>query len=117
MTSRRLRGNMKSTFSLLATLLLLELSCVSLQESRKPNFVLMMVDDLGIGDLGCYGNKTLRTPNIDQLAEEGVKLTHHIAAASLCAPSRAAFLTGRYPIRSGQFDDTNTKTFIDSHVA
>ncbi|KAM3857253.1 steryl-sulfatase [Diretmus argenteus] len=68
---------------------------------RKPNFVLMMVDDLGIGDLGCYGNTTLRTPNIDRLAQDGVKLTHHIAAAPLCTPSRAAFLTGRYPIRSG----------------
>lgn len=50
---------MKSTF-FLPVLLLLELRCVSLQDSRKPNFVLMMVDDLGIGDLGCYGNKTLR---------------------------------------------------------
>ncbi|KAE8278763.1 Steryl-sulfatase [Larimichthys crocea] len=82
-------------------LLLLEVSCVDLQESSRPNFVLLMVDDLGIGDLGCYGNTTLRTPNIDQLAQEGVKLTQHIAAASLCTPSRAAFLTGRYPIRSG----------------
>ncbi|KAF7475342.1 Hypothetical predicted protein [Marmota monax] len=62
----------------------------------------MMADDLGIGDLGCYGNKTLRTPNIDRLAEDGVVLTQHIAAASVCTPSRAAFLTGRYPIRSGQ---------------
>lgn len=61
----------------------------------------MMVDDLGIGDLGCYGNTTLRTPNIDRLAQEGVRLTQHIAAAPLCTPSRAAFLTGRYPIRSG----------------
>ncbi|XP_047433125.1 steryl-sulfatase [Mugil cephalus] len=85
----------------LLLLLFLEMSYVSLQESNRPNFVLIMVDDLGIGDLGCYGNKTLRTPNIDQLAREGVKLTHHIAAASLCTPSRAAFLTGRYPIRSG----------------
>uniref|UniRef100_W5MVL8 Steroid sulfatase n=2 Tax=Lepisosteus oculatus TaxID=7918 RepID=W5MVL8_LEPOC len=68
---------------------------------KPPNFVLMMVDDLGIGDLGCYGNTTLRTPNIDRLAQEGVKLTQHIAAAPLCTPSRAAFLTGRYPIRSG----------------
>ncbi|KAM8722077.1 steryl-sulfatase isoform 1-T6 [Acanthopagrus schlegelii] len=93
---------MKSTWlppSLL--LLLLEVYCASPRESSKPNFVLMMVDDLGIGDLGCYGNTTLRTPSIDRLAQEGVKLTHHIAAASLCTPSRAAFLTGRYPIRSG----------------
>ncbi|XP_034029517.1 steryl-sulfatase isoform X2 [Thalassophryne amazonica] len=82
-------------------LLLWKLCTVSPGENKKPNFVLMMVDDLGIGDLGCYGNTTLRTPNIDQLAQEGVKLTHHIAAASLCTPSRAAFLTGRYPIRSG----------------
>lgn len=68
---------------------------------RKPNFVLMMVDDLGIGDIGCYGNDTIRTPNIDRLASEGVKLTQHIAAAPLCTPSRAAFMTGRYALRSG----------------
>ncbi|KAH0624672.1 hypothetical protein JD844_032357 [Phrynosoma platyrhinos] len=67
----------------------------------KPNIVLMLADDLGIGDIGCYGNNTIKTPNIDQLAMEGVKLTQHIAAASLCTPSRTAFLTGRYPIRSG----------------
>ncbi|KAJ8415121.1 hypothetical protein AAFF_G00008190 [Aldrovandia affinis] len=71
------------------------------REGKGPNFVLIMVDDLGIGDLGCYGNTTLRTPNIDQLAKDGVKLTQHIAAAPLCTPSRAAFMTGRYPIRSG----------------
>ncbi|KAJ8350683.1 hypothetical protein SKAU_G00258130 [Synaphobranchus kaupii] len=71
------------------------------REAKGPNFVLMMVDDLGFGDLGCYGNTTLRTPNIDRLAQEGVKLTQHIAAAPLCTPSRAAFLTGRYAIRSG----------------
>uniref|UniRef100_A0A3Q1BYQ0 Sulfatase N-terminal domain-containing protein n=1 Tax=Amphiprion ocellaris TaxID=80972 RepID=A0A3Q1BYQ0_AMPOC len=97
---------------LLLLLLLMELSFVSPQEGNKPNFVLMMVDDLGIGDLGCYGNKTLRTPNIDQLAQEGAKLTHHIAAASLCTPSRAAFLTGRYPIRSGLADHREPGVFI-----
>uniref|UniRef100_A0A8C8VIV8 Sulfatase N-terminal domain-containing protein n=1 Tax=Pelusios castaneus TaxID=367368 RepID=A0A8C8VIV8_9SAUR len=69
--------------------------------SYKPNIVLILADDLGIGDVGCYGNDTLRTPNIDRLAKEGVKLTQHIAAAPLCSPSRAAFLTGRYPVRSG----------------
>ncbi|KAF1485329.1 Arylsulfatase D, partial [Megadyptes antipodes antipodes] len=67
----------------------------------KPNILLFLADDLGIGDIGCYGNNTIRTLNIDRLAREGVKLTQHIAAAPLCTPSRAAFLTGRYPIRSG----------------
>ncbi|XP_062390621.1 arylsulfatase D isoform X2 [Sardina pilchardus] len=77
--------------------------CVGLdnESSPKPNFVLMMVDDLGIGDIGCYGNDTIRTPNIDQLALDGVKLSQHIAAAPLCTPSRAAFMTGRYALRSG----------------
>ncbi|KAM4538037.1 LOW QUALITY PROTEIN: steryl-sulfatase [Fundulus diaphanus] len=84
----------------LLLLLLLAGKSVLLQENIKPNFILMMLDDLGIGDLGCYGNATKAT-NIDRLAQEGVKLTYHIAAASLCTPSRAAFLTGRYPIRSG----------------
>ncbi|RXN00614.1 Glycogenin-1, partial [Acipenser ruthenus] len=69
----------------------------------RPNFIVMMVDDLGIGDIGCYGNNTVRTPNIDRLAQEGVKLTQHIAAGPLCTPSRAAFMTGRYPIRSGKW--------------
>lgn len=92
------------------------MSCVSLQEDRRPNFVFMMVDDLGIGDLGCYGNKTLKTPNIDRLAEDGVKLTHHIAAASLCTPSRAAFLTGRYPIRSGLYSSGRNLVFIFNAV-
>ncbi|KAM5221079.1 arylsulfatase L [Ctenodactylus gundi] len=69
--------------------------------SVRPNILLLLADDLGIGDLGCYGNTTLRTPNIDRLARDGVRLTHHIAAASVCTPSRAALLTGRYPVRSG----------------
>ncbi|XP_016847850.1 arylsulfatase H isoform X2 [Anolis carolinensis] len=69
--------------------------------SYKPNIVIFLADDLGIGDVGSYGNDTIRTPNIDRLAKEGVKLTQHISAAPLCSPSRAAFLTGRYPIRSG----------------
>ncbi|CAB1414605.1 unnamed protein product [Pleuronectes platessa] len=71
------------------------------EANRKPNFVLIMADDLGIGDVGCYGNDTIRTPNIDRLASDGVRLTQHISAAPLCTPSRAAFMTGRYPLRSG----------------
>ncbi|XP_040390274.1 arylsulfatase H-like isoform X4 [Cygnus olor] len=81
--------------------LLLQPPLAQLSIITQPNFVLLMADDLGIGDIGCYGNDTIRTPNIDRLAKEGVKLTQHIAAAPLCTPSRAAFLTGRYPLRSG----------------
>uniref|UniRef100_A0A667I3M3 Steroid sulfatase n=1 Tax=Lynx canadensis TaxID=61383 RepID=A0A667I3M3_LYNCA len=77
------------------------LSVAQSHAATRPNLVLLLADDLGIGDLGCYGNKTLRTPNIDRLAEGGVKLTQHLAASPLCTPSRAAFMTGRYPIRSG----------------
>ncbi|XP_075378858.1 arylsulfatase D-like isoform X1 [Mycteria americana] len=81
--------------------LLLQPPLTQLSIITQPNVVLLMADDLGIGDVGCYGNDTIRTPNIDRLAKEGVKLTQHIAAAPLCTPSRAAFLTGRYPLRSG----------------
>ena len=68
----------------------------------KPNIVVLLADDLGIGDIGCFGNTTLPTPNIDNLAEDGAKITHFLAAAAICTPSRAAFLTGRYPVRSGE---------------
>ena len=67
----------------------------------KPNIILMIADDLGYGDLGCYGNTSIKTPNIDSLSRDGVKLTQHLTAASVCTPSRAAFLTGRYAVRSG----------------
>ncbi|XP_071076483.1 arylsulfatase L-like [Desmodus rotundus] len=77
--------------------------------SSRPNILLLMADDLGIGDVGCYGNDTIRTPNIDRLAEEGVQLTQHLAAASVCTPSRAAFLTGRYPLRSGMVSSRGSR--------
>ena len=69
--------------------------------SRKPNAVIFLVDDLGYADVGCFGNDSLQTPNIDHLAAEGVRLTHNLAPESVCTPSRAAFLTGRYAVRSG----------------
>ena len=75
----------------------------------KPNIVVLLADDLGIGDLGCYGNTTLPTPNIDSLAADGVRLTHFLSAASVCTPSRAAFLTGRYPVRYGKCNITPSR--------
>lgn len=64
------------------------------QENRKPNIVLIVADDLGYGDLSCYGQKLFTTPNIDKLAGEGLKFTSHYSGAPVCAPSRSALMTG-----------------------
>jgi arylsulfatase len=65
-----------------------------------PNIVMIFCDDLGYGDLGCYGS-TLRTPNLDRLAADGMRFTHFYSGNPVCSPSRAALLTGRYPVRAG----------------
>jgi arylsulfatase A len=67
----------------------------------KPNVILILADDLGYGDVGCYGATKVRTPNIDRLAKEGRRFTDAHAASSVCSPSRYALLTGRYPFRVG----------------
>jgi len=73
----------------------------SAHAQQKPNILLVLCDDLGYNDLGCYGSKLNRTPNIDRLAKEGIRFTDCYAAANVCTPSRVALMTGRYPIRSG----------------
>ncbi len=70
-------------------------------QTTPPNIVFILADDLGYGDLACYGHREIKTPNIDQLAKEGIQLTAFYAASPLCSPSRAGFLTGRTPFRSG----------------
>ncbi len=67
--------------------------------AQRPNIIYIMTDDLGYGDLSCYGRKDYLTPNLDKLASQGVKLTNAYAAAPVCTPSRVAFMTGRYPAR------------------
>lgn len=71
-----------------------------LAPTRPPNVILILTDDQGYGDLSCYGAKDIRTPNIDQLAKEGMRFTDFYAAP-ICSPSRAALLTGCYPVRVG----------------
>ena len=65
-------------------------------EQKKPNIVFILADDLGYGELGCYGQKKIKTPNIDRLASEGIKFTHHYTGAPVCAPARCVLLTGRH---------------------
>lgn len=71
------------------------------QQKARPNFVFILVDDMGYADLGCLGAKDIRTPNIDRLAKEGLKFTNFYANAPVCTPTRAAFMTGRYQQRVG----------------
>ncbi|HAV63771.1 MAG TPA: N-acetylgalactosamine-6-sulfatase [Verrucomicrobiales bacterium] len=83
---------------LTATALGLTLTCfeADAQQLRRPNVVLIVADDLGYGDLGCYGQTRIRTPNIDQLAREGMRFTQFYAGSTVCAPSRATLFTGKH---------------------
>ncbi len=69
--------------------------------AKKPNIVFILADDLGYGDLGCYGREDIKTPVIDRMAAEGVRFTQYYANGPECSPTRTAFLTGRYQHRVG----------------
>jgi arylsulfatase A-like enzyme len=71
------------------------------QQPGQPNFVIIYTDDQGIGDLGCYGARDVRTPNLDRLAETGARFTDWYTNSPVCSPSRASLLTGKYPQRAG----------------
>lgn len=82
------------------------LAVLSAKESKKdrPNFLVILCDDLGYGDLACYGHPHTKTPHLDRLAKQGMRLTSCYAAAPVCSPSRAGMLTGRTPNRSGVYN-------------
>ena len=81
-------------FYLILLVLLLPLSVWA--EVKKPNVIYILADDLGYGDLSCYGQKKFQTPNIDRLAKEGLKFTAHYSGNTVCSPSRAVLMTGQH---------------------
>lgn len=108
-------------FSLLAVVLCTFLSCtpapeesLPAHETTPPNFVIIFCDDVGYGDLPSFGHKTIRTPYLDKMVEEGQKWTSFYVGASVCTPSRAALMTGRLPIRNGMCSSGRRVLFPDS---
>jgi arylsulfatase A-like enzyme len=78
-------------------------------DARKPNILFVVIDDLGYGDLGCYGSPVIESPQLDRLATQGVRLTQYYVAVPLCAPTRVSFMTGKYPQRTSLPDNPNWK--------
>lgn len=74
------------------------------KNSRKPNIIFALIDDMGWKDLGCYGSEFYETPNLDQLAEEGIRFTDAYAACPVCSPTRASIMSGKYPANVGVTD-------------
>ena len=87
---------------------------VVIAEDRPPNIVIIFCDDLGWGDLGAFGNPTIHTPHLDKMAAQGQKWTQFYVASPVCTPSRAALMTGRYPIRNGMTSNRRVVLFPDS---
>lgn len=99
------KTTVKHTLQLLAAFLFAPLAALHAADesepAAKPNIILINCDDLGYGDLGCYGAKDIRTPNLDRMAAEGTRFTDFSVTTALCTPSRAALMTGKYPVRVG----------------
>lgn len=104
---------MKPTFLSLASLALIASAAAA--EPARPNFLILFIDDMGYGDVGCFGGTTARTPNIDRLASEGTRFTSFYAQ-TVCGPSRGALMTGRYPIRIGGGWTTNAEEVTVAEV-
>jgi arylsulfatase A len=89
----------------LIALLLAALTALGVLAAERPNIIFIMADDLGYGDLGCYGQKQVQTPHLDRMAAEGMRFTQHYSASTVCAPSRCALLTGLHTGHSAVRDN------------
>ncbi|HXI00707.1 MAG TPA: sulfatase [Sphingobacteriaceae bacterium] len=102
---------MKITKLLFTTIVITLLCLVSNAQRKQPNIIIVFVDDLGYGDLSCYGHPTIRTPNLDRMAAEGMRFTQFYVGANVCSPSRSALLTGRLPLRNGMTGENTPVLF------
>jgi arylsulfatase A len=96
----------------LALATLLAWGATLLADEARPNVIIFLADDLGYGDLGCYGHTVIKTPHLDRFAREGMRFTQCYAACPVCSPSRAAILTGRTPYRNGVFTWIPAESFL-----
>lgn len=92
---------MKIVFRILALFVALTGFLSAQGESDQPNFIIFLTDDMGWGDLACYGHPIIQTPNLDQFAKEGMRFTQAYSSCGVCSPSRSSILTGRTPYRNG----------------
>jgi len=93
--------NFSKLLCLIATALFCQTTLIAAEAKSQPNFIIIFADDLGYGDLECYGHPKFKTPNLNRMAAEGARLTQFNVPVPYCAPSRATLLTGRYPWRHG----------------
>lgn len=90
------RDFLKNAAAGTAAFMLGQMGCKNIIRGGRPNIIYILADDLGYGELGCYGQKKIRTPNIDSLAENGIRFTQHYSGSPVCAPSRCSLLTGKH---------------------
>src|SRR3954451_19739313 len=85
------------------------------ESGRRPNVIILLADDLGYGDLACFGNRKFKTPRLDRMAAEGARLTQFNTPTPFCAPTRASLLTGRYPTRCGLTSNPTPDSNVQSN--
>jgi arylsulfatase A-like enzyme len=94
-------------------------SCADVQQKKdsvKPNIILILADDLGYGDVGCFGQKILATPNLDQMAKEGMRFTNHYTGSTVCAPSRASLMIGKHTGHTSVRGNQPEQLLLDSDI-
>ena len=94
----------RGIFKLIVGLLITVIHVQTYSETKRPNIIVIICDDLGYGDLACYGHPHIQTPNLDKMAKDGIRFTDFYSTAPVCSPSRVGLLTGRSPNRAGVYD-------------